>query len=190
MSAALISYRRLLESNPYKTKCITAFVIYGTGDLICQYLERVFGDEKKKFNLKRTFRQASFGFLFTPFGHLHFSYALPKLFPGTDKLSIVKSMIYDQTAFTIFFTTTFFLYMDIMAGKSVHQSMEEQRSKLLPTLYTNWAVWPALILFNLSYVPVPFRVLFTNVCGLFWNIYLSYVQNVKSKNKLPMSNML
>jgi hypothetical protein len=173
---ALRTYNRLLNEKPIITKCVTSFFTFGTGDLMCQYLERL-NDKGKKLDLKRFFRQASFGFLASPYLHFHFCWLIPKLFKG----STIKSLLYDQTVGVVVFTSAFFMYLDITSGKSFETAKEELKAKLWPTCVANWKIWPALMFINFQFVPVQYRVLFSNIAGMFWVAYLSYIQNVKSK---------
>jgi hypothetical protein len=172
-------YGRLLEERPLTTKCITSFFTFGMGDLLCQYFETKYAG-RIKWDYMRTVRQGSFGVCVTPYFHMQFCVIMPYLFPATKKINVIKSVVYDQTIGASIFTLGFFTYVDLVSGKTFSQIKEELKVKFLPTLYANWTVWPPLMLINFSIVPVAWRVLFANFCGMFWNAYLSYVQNVKT----------
>lgn len=176
--SVLQTYSRLLVERPLITKCLTSLCTFGAGDLICQSLEG-----KSKYDYKRLFIQASFGFLFTPYFHLQFCHVIPRLFPGGTTANLVKSVAFDQTINALVFTTCFFSYIDTMNGLKVEQVQQSVKEKLLPTLFANWTCWPLIMAVNFSIVPMRYRVLFTNICGMFWVGYLSYVQNVKNKKK-------
>jgi hypothetical protein len=45
----------------------------------------------------------------------------------------------------------------------------------------NWCVWPAANLVNFYAVPDRFRVLYTNVVGALWSVYLSSIVSSNSK---------
>jgi hypothetical protein len=173
-------YGKLLEERPIITKCVTSFFTFGMGDLICQYFEKKLSN-RTSWDITRFFKQASLGVCITPYLHLQFAVIMPYLFPNTRKINIIKSVIYDQTIGAVIFTSLFFTYLDLVSGKNLQQIKEELKVKLFPTLKANWTVWPLLMLINFSVVPVPWRVLFANICGMFWGAYLSFVQNVKSK---------
>lgn len=51
------------------------------------------------------------------------------------------------------------------------------KNKLWGTLLTCWKVWPVANLINFAFVPPPLRVLFMNIVGLGWNIYLAGAVN-------------
>ena len=69
---ALKKYENLLITKPIITKCVTSFITFGLGDLICQKLEIVYSNKEQKLNWKRFMKQASFGFLYTPIFHFNF----------------------------------------------------------------------------------------------------------------------
>lgn len=174
-------YGNLLETKPIRTKCITTFITFGAGDLLCQYFE-IKSKSKLKYDYIRAFRQASFGFLISPYLHLQFSIIIPYLFPSGKRFTIIKSVIYHQTIVTGILIVAFFIYLDLLSGKSFDQTLKELRIKFFQCLFASWSVWPVLMTINFSIIPVHWRLLFANFCGLFWNGYLSYMQNVQSKN--------
>jgi protein Mpv17 len=172
----------MLNDKPIITKAITSFCTFGGGDLICQTLENASGG-KKGYQFKRYFIQASFGFFFAFYAHTQFCIIMPKLFPPGPVINVVKSVVYDQTVNSVIFTTGFFTYIDFFSGKNKEEIKQEIKTKLWPTLLMNWSIWPFLMAINFSVVPSKYRVLFANINGMFWVAYMSYVQNVKSKNK-------
>jgi protein Mpv17 len=173
---ALRWYGNLLEKKPLSTKTITSVFTLGLGDLLCQSFEN-----NKQYDWNRTLKQASLAFLITPYLHVTYSKIMPTLFPTTDKLYLLKSILYDQTLTAILINFTFFTYLDMLSGKTWEQTKDELKVKFIPTLIDNWKVWPACMLINFYFVPIPWRVLYVNFIALFWNAYLSYIQNVKSK---------
>lgn len=51
------------------------------------------------------------------------------------------------------------------------------KTKIWSTMLGCWRVWPVANLINFAFVPANLRVLFMNVIGLGWNIYLSTAVN-------------
>lgn len=64
------------------------------------------------------------------------------------------------------------------AGRAAQQVQD----KLWPTLKVNWVVWPVLQAVNMSVVPLQYRLLYINVCSLFWSAFLS---NMAAGDKTP-----
>lgn len=102
---------------------------------------------------------------------------MPALFKGSGVIYTTKNILYDQLIGAPIFTSMFFTFLDLSNGKTVEQSMVDLKKKLLPTLIVNWKIWPALMAINFSIVPVPYRVLYANITGMFWSVYLSSAQN-------------
>lgn len=169
-------YNKCLQTRPIITKMITSFITFGSGDLICQQIEKA-KNKDKKYDLMRTFKQGSFGFMVTPYLHAQFCIIMPWLFRGKGAATTIKSVIYDQLIGAPIFTSLFFIYLDMSNGRTFNESVKELEKKLLPTLYMNWKVWPTLMLINFSLVPVQYRVLYSNIAGMFWSAYLSSAQN-------------
>jgi len=72
------SYNDVIHRKPIITKALTQFVIFGAGDVFCQFIEK--GQSKKaskKFDEVRSLKQAIFGFVFAPYGHFHFCKVIP-----------------------------------------------------------------------------------------------------------------
>jgi len=155
---------------------ITSFITFGSGDLICQQIEKA-KNKDKKYDIMRTIMQGSFGSIVTPYLHLQFCIIMPWLFRGKGTLNAVKSVAYDQLIGAPIFTSLFFIYLDMSQGKTFNKSVKELEKKLMPTLYMNWKIWPTLMFINFYFVPVAYRVLYSNIAGMFWSAYLSSAQN-------------
>mmetsp|Transcript_41661 Transcript_41661/g.43639 ORF Transcript_41661/g.43639 Transcript_41661/m.43639 type:complete len:158 (+) Transcript_41661:2-475(+) len=139
-------------------------------------------DTSKGMDYKRILKQASFGIAIVPFLHLQYSIVMPKLFPPPiTNIKLFKSVAYDQTVTSSVFLFSFFSYLDYFNGLSMQESLNNTIVKFPSTMIANWKIWPFIQAVNLYFVPVAFRVLVVNVVGIGWNIYLSYVQNVKGK---------
>jgi protein Mpv17 len=50
---------------------------------------------------------------------------------------------------------------------------EKLHAEWASTIIANWSLWVPCQFFNFKLVPPQFQVLFANVVGLFWNVYLS-----------------
>ncbi len=169
-------YNGALTTHPLITKMFTSFVTFGTGDFVCQQIEKS-RNKEKKYNFLRTLKQASFGFMVTPYLHLQFCKIMPWLFKGKGVGTTVKNVVYDQIIGAPIFTAMFFIYLNMSNNKSFEESVKELEKKLLPTLYMTWKIWPFLMFLNFYFIPVPYRVLFSNITGIFWSAYLSSAQN-------------
>lgn len=83
----------------------------------------------------------------------------------------------DQTVFTMPFTLSLLTGIDYLDHFNFKKAFDGAVNIFPNVIVNNWLVWPAASLINFGLVPAPFRVLFANVVGFFWNIYLSYAAN-------------
>ena len=172
----LEKYNSNIIKRPILTKCITSFCTFSLGDFLCQRIE-IHSKSSQKYNFLRTFKQGAFGFIVTPYLHMQFCKIMPYLLPGKGVIPTVKNIAYDQLIGAPIFLTFFFYYMDLLKGLSLNQATEEFKKKFMPTLYMNWKILPFVMAINVSIMPVPYRVLYANIAGIFWSIYLSFTQN-------------
>ena len=180
----LSKYKESLHTKPIITKAITQFFLFGAGDLLCQIFEKTALKKKtKKFDFLRIFKQASFGFLFAPYGHYHFCKIIPFFFPRkigqNANLLVLKQTTYDQTIHASFFTIVFYFWIGLLNSKKSSEIMSDIKLKFLPTMIENWKIWPLAMIINYKYIPPQYSLLYTNIIGLFWMTYLSYLQNIR-----------
>jgi protein Mpv17 len=177
-------YNLALERRPIITKSLTAIIIFGIGDYLCQEMENRILKIGDKINYTRIIKQASFGIIVAPYLHLQFCIIIPKFFPERGKYSFIKSLVYAITISDSLFNYSFFAYMSMANGKTFTQALQsaEVLDKFIPVQIANMQVWPFLTGFNFYFVPMMYRVLFDNFFCIFWNIYLSYVENNKKND--------
>jgi len=178
---ALRLYSHCLETRPILTKAVSGSLVFALGDYLCQKIENkyIFKTPQKSINWHRVLKQTSFGFVMAPYLHLQYNKIIPWLFPETAKYSIAKGVAYAVTLSDGFFNFTFFLYMGYMNDRSLNEAVEEVPKKFVPVQINNMKIWPFITGFNFTFVPSNYRVLFDNFMCIFWNIYLSYVENTK-----------
>ncbi|OMJ78960.1 hypothetical protein SteCoe_21134 [Stentor coeruleus] len=169
-------YNGLLKKRPVLTRSITAFWISLTGDFACQYLESKLDNTKfsEIFTLKRSLNLAIFGFaVVTPGMHFWYQY-LARTFPGTGFRAVSMKFILDRVLIPPPLVMGFFVSQTLMNGGSWEDVKSRVQKNYLNALQMNLLVWPAAMIINFKYVPLDFQVLFSNVVGFFWSMYLSY----------------
>ena len=87
-----------------------------------------------------------------------FQYRTPCRYTG-----IMNSSIYCPKKY-------YYLYFQ---GSNNEDAYEKSKKNFVSALFGNWKIWTIPQLFNLSIVPVEYRVLFANMVAFFWNIYLT-----------------
>ena len=106
---------------------------------------------------------------------LHQWYGLVfRLFPGTSYLSLAKRVGADQFGFAPIFVASFISSNLVLLGKS-DLVVSKLKEDWFHTVKANNAVWIPAMIINFGFVPGQYQVLFSNVVGLFWNCYLSFM---------------
>ena len=180
-------YTNKLVTSPLITKGITSFIMFGGGDILCQMYFKDQSKKEESLDYKRALKQASFGLAYTPYFHFSFNIMLPGLFNKPGTANLVKLVIFDQTFNSTVFILCFFSYLDFFNGLGIKESLNKTKGLFLPTLVDNWKLWPLAQVINFTIIPPPYRVFFANIVGLFWNFWLSYIQNVRCKQNIPVS---
>ncbi|CAM9710783.1 unnamed protein product [Choristocarpus tenellus] len=104
---------------------------------------------------------------------LHYWYALlVKRIPGTLAPSVAKRLAVDQFIFSPALMVAFFSSVMLLDGK-VAKIPDKLRRDFWPTLVSNWGYWMPAQVVNFRLVPPMYQVLYANVLGFFWNIFLS-----------------
>ncbi|GAB9475271.1 Peroxisomal membrane mpv17 pmp22-like protein [Globisporangium polare] len=171
-------YNVLLMTHPVSTKVVTGATIALIGDVNCQ----VFLEPDQPFNAKRAAIFTLVGGVFiVPILHRWYGF-LGRVVPGTSNMAIAKRLAMDQLGFAPTFLPIFFTALLTLEG-NVDKVPEKIRNDWWPAVTANWIVWVPAQLINFRFVPGTLQVLFSNVVGLFWNSYLSYL----SHSDAPMS---
>lgn len=169
---AWTKYNVLLETHPLTTKIVTGGTIAAIGDVNCQ----VFLEPDQPFSVKRVaiFSLLS-GVFISPILHGWYRF-LTRAVPGTANSAIVKRLALDQLVFAPCCLPVFFTALLTLEGNA-DKVPEKLAQEWWPAVKTNWWVWVPAQLINFRFVPGNLQVLFSNVMGLFWNSYLSYISH-------------
>ncbi|CAM9560292.1 unnamed protein product [Discosporangium mesarthrocarpum] len=105
---------------------------------------------------------------------LHHWYALlEKRVPGTLTPAVARRLALDQFIFSPIFMVVFFSSVMFLDGKTA-KIPDKLRHDFWPTLVSNWGYWMPAQVVNFKLVPHMYQVLFANVLGYFWNVFLSF----------------
>lgn len=169
---AWIKYNALLVSHPVSTKIVTGSTIALIGDVNCQ----VFLEVDQPFSAKRAVIFTLIGGVFiVPILHVWYGF-LRRAVPGTSNLAIAKRLAMDQLGFAPTFLPIFFTALLTLEG-DVDKVPEKIKNDWWPAVTANWVLWVPAQLINFRFVPGSLQVLFSNVVGLFWNSYLSFLSH-------------
>ena len=93
--------------------------------------------------------------------------------------SAVRSMATKVAVNQLFFTPTFNSYFfgsqALLAGDSLAATAERVRDTVPTSWLNSFKVWPAVIVFSFTYLPLEFRSIFSGFIAVGWQTYLSYL---------------
>lgn len=84
-------------------------------------------------------------------------------------------MIFNQFTFAIAFPTYFFSMQALLSGESISGTLQRLKDTVPRSWQNSWKVWPAAMAFNLSFVPLEYRALFSGLIAVGWQTYLSWM---------------
>eukprot|EP00729_Bicosta_minor_P005317 gene5317-7797_t len=194
MRQALAAYDAMLTSHPVRTKMATSITLAGFGDSCVQRMQlgkqddsaaavqreegadgagpavadaaAAFGEVERSahtWDAERTARQIFWSGSFSPVLHFWFG-ALARV----PQISIIPPALV-----TVALDQAFF----VLQGGGIEDCKTEVNAKFWEAIKVNWCVWPLAIFVNVTFVPLPYRVLFVNCIGLGYGSFLSYAAN-------------
>ncbi|KAF7310721.1 hypothetical protein HMN09_00615100 [Mycena chlorophos] len=169
-----------LNSHPNSTLALTGGCLNSLGDIVAQAGQ----NPTHEWDPARTARFFIFGASISPvLGR--WNAFLERRFPfrGAVSKTIFKRVFCDQLIMAPIGLFAFIGSMGVLEGRSRPQIAQKYKDMFVPTLQTNYAVWPALQTINFAFVPLAWRVPFNQTAGIFWNGYLSMV-NAREQQKL------
>ncbi|CAM9358957.1 unnamed protein product [Discosporangium mesarthrocarpum] len=194
------AYMGALERRPILTKCVTSGVICGIGDVMAQAL--TIGSRKQAagvaaflglMDLRRLVIYALMGAVYlAPIVHYWFEW-IDMIGPRGGKKPTLKARVskagkmvaVDQligaplvnAGFIFMFTFFTLLTAGGFAASPFSEGLAKVSSSIWPTLQGCWKLWPVANMFSFLVIPPHLRVLFMNIVGLGWNIFLSSAVN-------------
>ena len=88
---------------------------------------------------------------------------LEKVVPRSDAVGVLGKTALDQIFMAPAFCTSFYTAVGLMEGKSFGEIKTKLQQDLVPTLQTNYKIWPFAQIFNFYVIPIHLRVLWINM---------------------------
>ena len=168
-------YSHKLDTHPLTTKCLTSGFIHGSGDICCQtFFEKDSENKSKKWDMYRTARMSFLGFaLIAPVMHNWYG-TLMKSIPGRNIKATLQRLALDQFMFAPLLLPTWIWSNMTLQGCNTNAIQSKLKLDYWDMLKANWGLWVPTQAINLGIVPNRYQVLFGNMVGLVWSVYLSY----------------
>ncbi|KZS96155.1 hypothetical protein SISNIDRAFT_451852 [Sistotremastrum niveocremeum HHB9708] len=183
-------YQQSFDARPHLTLATANGTLSAIGDVVAQSLNKAFPEPNQRpipYDIQRTVRFFCFGVGMGPIigrwnQFLEHTFPLRTNSRSTVSMSaLAKRVFFDQTVMAPIGIAMFLGSMGVMEGRSNSQLREKYSSLFFPALLANWKVWPAAQLINFRYMPLPYRVPFSQSCGVFWTLYLSLLNAKQDK---------
>ena len=185
----LEAYETLLQRHPWPTKMVSSGVIGGLGDVLVQLLETR-GAPQRSIDLRRLAVFSAVASLYiAPSIGLWFAYlnGLPALQGMTPLPKALWMILLDQTFGAVLINGCFFYAFSLADAlcpplKSpfpnfIASANAAIRAGFWETLKVNWLSWPLINFVNFLFVPLRYRLLFSNFFAVIWNMFLSNIAN-------------
>ncbi|KAM3961247.1 peroxisomal membrane protein 2 [Aphomia sociella] len=174
----LSSYLQNLYLHPIRTKSITSCVVGVTGSIASQLLAggNLRPDPILAFGL--------YGLLFG--GSIpHFFYdVIERLFPEeVVAFPLVKKLLFERLIFAPFMQAFSLYTLARFEGKNHAAAVKQLQILYWPILQANWKWLTFFQVINMAFVPPMLRVLFMNLVGLGWSIFLSTKRRQQNQKK-------
>ncbi|KAI8322860.1 hypothetical protein GQ54DRAFT_259184 [Martensiomyces pterosporus] len=200
MAAFFRFWTRQAEARPFATVAATEACLSACGDLLAQTIGMHidFGSSPKSsettdgYDLWRTSRFVLFATCVSPIG-VRWHRFLDKRFPirsqntwakrkseqkqaarQVGKRLLCDLLLYEPSMYFIFFGS-----MALLEGGGLEDARYRISTLLLPTYLTGLTISPIIQSVNFAFVPLIYRVPFGSCFDLFWDSYLSWVNNEK-----------
>lgn len=172
---ALKEYVRLLQQRPVLTKSVTSACVSGLGATISQLIVAD-PSAKGRINWRNVFAYVSFAFVINgPLFH-HLYVFLEKQLPRDKKSSAIKRLLFDRLIFTPPYLAVFLYWLARAEGAGQAAAIQRLKAAYWTILKMNWVVWTLIQYINFNYVPLKFRTIFGNLCGLIYLVVVSILR--------------
>lgn len=182
------AYEVAVKMNPIETKACISGVVYSIGDLIAQNYE---GRDISEWDRGRIFRSGLCGLLaHGPLSHLYYLgldtvFAQQSLIDTDSWLSPLIKVGIDQTVWSIFWNSTYYILLGILKAESPKTIISSVQQSWWDLLKAGWRLWPIVHVCTYGIIPVQHRLLFVDAVELVWVCILStYGQQQREARKL------
>lgn len=157
-------FKRAVSFKIVLYQALETCVLISLGDFIAQH-----GFEEDKYSVRRTGMFSLLGFFLIGPSVSVWIQCLDAIFKSKNKKqrrkNALKKMLVDQLVFApsmLAITTTLLI------------DEENRKTAYFDILKRNYQVWPSIQLANFYFTPMKHQVLVTQICGLFWNVYIAW----------------
>ncbi|CAJ0569824.1 unnamed protein product, partial [Mesorhabditis spiculigera] len=153
--------------------------ILGSADALQQLIQGSWDprDPGRPWDWRRTGRFAACGLLQGPM--LHFMYRFMDFhvrFRGPRLAVALQKCAIDVSSAPLFTVTTI-CGVGLMEGHTLREGLAEYRRKFIHIFMLDCVTWPPFQFVNFMFLPPQFRVVYTNMVQLLYNMLISYIKH-------------
>ncbi|XP_075220093.1 peroxisomal membrane protein 2 [Lycorma delicatula] len=172
------NYFQALYLNPIRTKSLTSGVLASLANVISQRISN-----RKSFSQETLIAFALFGFIFGGSVPHYFFTILQKIVPHGSSHAVIKQLLIERFIYAPLYQAFSLYVLARFEGKSHNSAKSELLSLYWPVLRNNWKYLTFFQFINLSVMPQSLQVLYVNMIGFFWVIFLSYKRAKATERK-------
>ncbi|TEB39321.1 hypothetical protein FA13DRAFT_1809104 [Coprinellus micaceus] len=205
------AYQQSFDTHPNITLSIAGGCLNALGDCVAQVAEGTTRDkpDRNQYDIVRTARFFAYGATLSPFlgrwnALLESRFPLHLRRPLTHRANaagglirpgetasnnpvssrqLLKRVAADQIIMAPLGLVLFIGSMGMMEGRTRSQIKQKYQDLYGDAIVANWKVWPVAQLVNFRFMPLPYRVPFSQACGVFWTLYLSMLNSREDKKQ-------
>ncbi|KAK5152896.1 hypothetical protein LTS14_008004 [Recurvomyces mirabilis] len=170
----LLAYGRMQKRSPYITQICTSATIFYLGDLISQTITA------KPYEPLSGLRGLIIGAGLAVPGYTWFMWLARNFNYASWPRSLATKVLLQQMVFMPLVQTYFFSMQTFLSAGGLDEARRKIVDAVPVTWVNSWKVWPLVMGFTFTYVPMQYRSLFNALVGTCWQTYLSWV-NQKMK---------
>lgn len=174
-------YLRVLHVRPLCVRSISAGIIFFFADVLAQRLAPVRG-QRSALCAARLARYSAYGALvMAPFLYAWYT-VMGVLVPRDDLPAALAKCVFEQFTLEPFCIVMYIVYDAVVCSRGWRAASRKIASAFFPLWVKNAVFWMPANFCNYYIATPDLRVVFANLCSLFWNAYFS------SKINVPVSN--
>lgn len=110
---------------------------------------------------------------------------------GAATTVLLCKLVLDALVFSPLAVAGYFCWRSVLEHKIGHRFSNiptKLKEKWASALVASWSFWPLANIFNFSFVPLEYRVLYNNSLSIIWNAYLSNVNSRPTTKNCKVSD--
>lgn len=169
------AYDRAHRKRPLVVQLFSTLTIYFLGDLSAQAIATSNFTEGVGYEAERSLRAMIIGGLIAIPSYKWFVYLAYNFNYSSKIASLALKIGINQIIFTPLFSSYFFAMQSLLAGASPQDAWTRVKDTVPISWYNSFKIWPAVMAFNFTYVPLQFRSIFAGFIAIGWQSYLSWL---------------